>query len=143
MRNICVHADGTRVTKIFREGGHDIIISKEPMALVRCEMNDSPSGVGMRMFVECTDGTQLDIVPQTLSPASGLLPLDQCVEDLNTFSTHAWVLLKRPEIASLVSNGSGQVEVLLGAASASAGYSDRQQAPGSNAYVAHCAEARL
>jgi len=140
VRNVCVHADGTRVTKVVRAGGHDIIISKEPMALVRCEMNDSPSGVGMRIFVECADGAQLDIVPQTLSPASGLLPLDKTVEDLDTLSTNAWVLLKRPDIGSIVSDGKGKVEVLVGDAAANVDYPPTQSR---NAYVAHCAEGRL
>jgi hypothetical protein len=142
MRNICVHADGTRVTKIFREGGYDIVISKEPMAWVKCEVNDSPSGVGLRMLVECADGAQLDIVPQTLSPSSGLCPLSPQMQNSDTSSSHAWVQLKRPDIASLVSSGTGQVQVLLGAAAAGAGY-ESGDSPSRDIYVAQCAEARL
>jgi len=112
VRMICDHADGTRVMKIRREGGHDVLISKEPMAYVKCEFSNSPSGVELRVVVDCSDGTQIEVIPQSKE----LRPVGQSDGDnFSALSTHAWVHLKRPEIANIVSRGDGDVAILTGA----------------------------
>merc|ERR1712187_238648 len=99
-----------------------------PMPLIRCDISKS----SVQMFVDCADGTQLEIVPQT----SRLMPLGSGEPAFASRSTNALVRLKRSDV-SVVSKGLGEVQVFTGAGVASAADAEKLGRP-TGRYVAHC-----
>lgn len=149
LRQVCIHSEGTRVVRLKKEGGYEIVVSKEPMALVRCEFTEqwddrsSSSIMVLRIFVECVDGTRLEVIPQTLS-RTGLMKVDPRAADFDQLSTHAFVILKRDKGPVIISRGLGQVDIHYSAEQP--GADPEFPVPVENmppAYLAHCGEGRL
>jgi hypothetical protein len=126
VQRLCVHMDGTQVTRTMRDGGYDVAISKEPHACIKCEINDCEHTPNMKVYVDCADGAHLEVVPQSVDRGQ-VRPLSPVEPKFASLSTNAFVSLKCRDGASLVSTGSGEVKVLT-----------TQNDDGRSCYVAHC-----
>eukprot|EP00930_Biecheleria_cincta_P044938 TRINITY_DN30967_c0_g1_i1.p1 TRINITY_DN30967_c0_g1~~TRINITY_DN30967_c0_g1_i1.p1 ORF type:complete len:1572 (+),score=357.35 TRINITY_DN30967_c0_g1_i1:89-4804(+) len=141
-QKVSVHADGTRITRSFKEYGCEIEIYKEPLALVRCEIRDADlpdssadtplatmTGPGLQVTVDCADGTRIQVIPKTMDGCaiSPLLPDEQ---DWTANSCHASVTCEDHEGNTVIALGDGQVQILTAAHS-------------EWGYRAHCNEAKL
>jgi len=144
LRSVVVHSDGTRVVKIRRDGGHEIVVTKEKMAVVRCDFTEVRGGMNLCVFVECVDGTRLEVLPQTLSGSGLKIPLQTNAADFDSLSTHARVTLRRSKGPIVVSHGLGQVDIHYSAEDTMGDpeypMSLDDMTP---AYVASCSEGRL
>jgi len=121
LQKVSVHADGTRITKTAREYGYEIEIYKEPMALIRCEIREqevqelsvdsaSSPGIGMHTYVDCHDGTRIEVTPQMLVNGD-LVPLAPDEADWTVSSTHASVVVRCREGNTVCSAGDGSVQI--------------------------------
>lgn len=136
-QNLCVHADGTQVMCTRRQGGRDTVVSKEPFALITCEIDDASACV--RVSVECADGARIDVVPQAIQGGQ-LEALGPNDPDFAARSMHANVVLRCQADVAVVSTGTGEVRVLFGAEMESL---DSVQDDSVSCYVARCDENRL
>jgi len=107
LQKVCVHADGTRFVWTARGSGYDLSIAKEPLPLVTCDAE-----TGVRVMVECADGAVIEAVPQALARGGALQPTDPEQPHFLERSTHARVVLKCRGGASVVSTGTGEVQLL-------------------------------
>jgi hypothetical protein len=141
-QKVSVHADGTRITRSFKEYGCEIEIYKEPLALMKCEIRDTDlpdsstdtrlateTGPGLQVTVDCADGTRIQVIPKTMDgyDISPLLPDEQ---DWTANSAHASVTCEDREGNTVIALGDGQVQILTAAHS-------------EWGYKAHCNEAKL
>jgi len=137
MQKLCVHADGTKVSRTKKTDGYDVSVSKEPLAHVKCEVQTSGDEVGVRVYVECADGATLEIVPQTLARGS-LQPLSPDEPEFSSLAGHARICLKTCEGAAVISKGRGQVRVLSGSDAEAFAQGDALEDTAEQCYVAHC-----
>eukprot|EP00746_Dinoflagellata_sp_MGD_P125940 gnl/MRDRNA2_/MRDRNA2_60853_c0_seq1.p1 gnl/MRDRNA2_/MRDRNA2_60853_c0~~gnl/MRDRNA2_/MRDRNA2_60853_c0_seq1.p1 ORF type:complete len:2005 (+),score=521.56 gnl/MRDRNA2_/MRDRNA2_60853_c0_seq1:84-6098(+) len=111
---VCLHAEGTRVKTTKTTDGRCIVVEKDNMARITCQIDANAYVPNTKVTVDCADGTVLEVIPKILNEKGELFQSDPNVENLDTFSMNASVLLKRPNGSMLRSFGNGEVDIITG-----------------------------
>lgn len=111
---VCLHADGTRVKTTKTQDGRCVVVEKDSMARITCQIDNNAYVPNSKVTVDCADGTALEVIPRVLNEKGELFPSDPNIENLSAFSMNASVLLKRPNGGMLRSFGNGEVDIITG-----------------------------
>jgi hypothetical protein len=112
--HVCLHAEGTRVKTTKTTDGRCIVVEKDNMARITCQIDSNAYVPNTKVTVDCADGTVLEVIPKILNEKGELFPSDPNIENLDVFSMNASVLLKRPNGSMLRSFGNGEVDIITG-----------------------------